>query len=120
MLKISELERKWDGVEKVNKLRLLKGVPHLGDDIVVLGKFTEAENPPRRQIISGRQDVAYFMGGDSGLGFGSVMWGQSKNFSESGEFPPLYQGSLSKIWGGENLTTQERNEWPEENFRMWN
>ena len=55
MLKISELERKRDGVEKVNKLRLLKGVPHMRDDIVALGKLKEAEKPPRRNLRVGRQ-----------------------------------------------------------------
>ena len=100
MLKLAELEGKWDSAEEVNKPRLLKGVPHMRDDIVALGKLTEAENPPRIQLREGRQDVAYLMGDAIGIGFGSVLWEQGKLVSESGEFPPLYQGRLSIFWEG--------------------
>ena len=46
------------------------------------------------------------MGYASGLGFGSVFWGQRKLVSESVEFTPLYQGISSSFWEGDNLTTR--------------
>ena len=39
----------------------------------------------------------------SGLGFGSVLWGQTRLESESGELCHLYQGRFSKLQEGENL-----------------
>ena len=49
--------------------------------------------------------MAYFMGDSSGIGFGSVLWGQAKLVSESGEFCPLYQRRFSNFWEEDNLTT---------------
>ena len=49
--------------------------------------------------------MAYLMKDVSGLVFGSVLWGQRKMVSESGEFTPLYQGKYSKFQVGDNLTT---------------
>ena len=42
LLKIAEMERKWDSVKEVNKLILLERVPRMGDDLVVPGKLIEA------------------------------------------------------------------------------
>ena len=72
---------------------LVKGVPQLGYNLVVLGRLTEEINILRRQIRSGRQAVDYLMGDASGFRFGSVMWGKRRLALESGEFYPLYQGS---------------------------
>ena len=38
----------------------------------------------------------------SGLGFGSVMWSQSRIVSEAGEFNSLYQGRSLNFREGEN------------------
>ena len=46
------------------------------------------------------------MGDASGLGFESVLWGQGKLVSESGEFTSLYQGISSNFREGDNLTTK--------------
>ena len=46
------------------------------------------------------------MGDASGLGFGSVLWGQGKLVSESGKFTPLYQGGYWNFIEGVNLTTR--------------
>ena len=54
MSKIAELEGKWDGVEEVNILRLVKEVPRLGYYLVVLRKLVEAGKPTRRQLRAGR------------------------------------------------------------------
>ena len=43
------------------------------------------------------------MGDASGLGFGSVFWGQGKIVSKSGELTTMYQGRLSKNLEGDNL-----------------
>ena len=53
----------------------------------------------------GRQSVAYLVGEDSGIGFGSVLWGEGKLVSVSGDFYPLYPVRLSNFRDGENLTT---------------
>ena len=42
----------------------------------------------------------------SGLGFGSVLWGQGKLVYESGGFNPLYQGISSNFLDEDNLTTR--------------
>ena len=105
-LKKQDLEGKWDGVGEIDMNILLKGVPQLGDHLVALRRLTEAMKTPRRQICAGRQAVAYLMGDDIGIGFGSVLWGQRILASESGEVCPLYQGRLSNFQEGDNLTTR--------------
>ena len=69
-----------------------------------LKRLTEGKVPPRRRMRSMRQAVSYLVGDASGLGFGSVMWYQSRLVSESGEFTPLYQGRYSNFREGEKLT----------------
>ena len=106
MLKIVELEGKWELVEEVNKLILLKRVPCMGYDIIALRKLTEVEKHPRRQLRAGIQAVTYLMVDSSGIGFGSVLWGQGGLVTGSGVFPPLYSVRLSTIWEGVNLNTR--------------
>ena len=53
-----------------------------------------------------RQSVDYLMGDAGGLGFGSVLWGQSRLVLESGEFCPLYHLIPSKFQDVNNLTTR--------------
>ena len=60
--------------------------------------------------------MTYLMDGASGIGFGSVMWGQGNLVTGSGHFSPLYQVMLSKIWEGVNFKTSldqsvARGEW---------
>ena len=90
---MEDLEGKWDRTEEIDKTILVKGVPRMGDNLVVLGRLTHLINPPRRQLRAGRQAVDYLMDDASVLGFGLVLWGQRRIDSESDEFSPLYQGS---------------------------
>ena len=73
----------------------MKVVPLLGNNLYALGMLTDALNPPKRQLNMGRHMVDYLMGDASGLGLSYVLWRQGRLSSESGEFCPLYQGSLS-------------------------
>ena len=52
---------------------MVMGVPRLKFDLLSLGRLTEDQTSPQRQLRAQRQDVAYLMGDDSGLGFGSVL-----------------------------------------------
>ena len=73
------------------------------------GGVTKDKVPPRRELIAQRQAVAYPMGYAIGIGFVSVLWGQGRMVSDSGEFTPLYQGSSSNFWEGNNLTSWIKN-----------
>ena len=75
--------------------KMVKGVPRLGNNLDLLGRFTEALNPPKRQLRAGIQLVAYLMVGANRLGFGSDLWGQGILSSDSGYFYTLYQVKLS-------------------------
>ena len=96
-LKMAEVEGKWEGIEEADKPILVMGVPCLKFYLLVMGRLTEDQEPPWRQLMTQRQAVAYLMGYASGLGFGSVLWVQGKLVSESGEFIPLYQGRSSNF-----------------------
>ena len=102
---MEEIEGKWDGVEESDKPKMVKGVNRLGKNLDALGRLKEALNSPKRQLRAGRQVATYLMGDASGFGFGSVMWGQGRISSESGDFYPLYQVRLSNFREGDNLTT---------------
>ena len=58
------------------------------------------ESTPRRCLRAMRQVVTYLIGDASELGFGLVMWSQSRLVSEAGEFNPLYQGRYSNFGAG--------------------
>ena len=60
------------------------GVPHLKVYLLALARLTEDQAPLRRQLRAQIQAVAYIMGDVSGLGFGTVLWGEGKFVSESG------------------------------------
>ena len=87
---MAEVEGKWERIEYADKPTLVMGVPPLEFDLIALGRLTEDQTPPQRQLRAQRQADAYIMGDASGLGFGLVLWGQGKLVSESGEFNPLY------------------------------
>ena len=46
------------------------------------------------------------MGDASEVDCGSVLWGQGRIISQSGESTPLYQGRSSNVWKGDNLTSR--------------
>ena len=96
-LKIPEVEGNCEEIEEADKIILVMGVLHLNFDLLAIGRLTEGRTPPWRQLWLQIQSVAYLMGEASGLGSGSVLLGQGKLVSESGEFTPLYQGISSKI-----------------------
>ena len=79
-------------------------VPRLKFYLLALGRITEYQSPPWRQLSLQRQAVAYLMVDASGLGFGLVLWSQEQLVSESGKFTPLYQGRSSNFLEGVNLT----------------
>ena len=89
---MAEVEGKWEMLEEAEKPTLVMGVTHLKFDLLALGKLTEDQAPPRRQLRDQRQYVSYIMGDASGLGIGLVLWGQGKQFFESGEFTPCIKG----------------------------
>ena len=103
---MAELEGKYYEVEESENPKLLKRVPQLRNDLYALGRLMEALKSPKRQIRAGRQVVVYLMGDTSGLGFGSILWGQGILSSKSREFYPLYQGRWSNSRVVENLTTR--------------
>ena len=92
---MADMEGKWYGLEESEKPKLVKGVPRLGNNLEALGRLTKVSKPTKGQIRTGIQAVFYLMGDTIGFGFGSILWGQGRLSSESGEFCPLCQGSLS-------------------------
>ena len=86
----------------MDKTILVMVFTQLKFDLLVLVRLTEYQAPPRRQLRAQRQAVDCLMGDASGLGFGSVLWGQGKLVSESGEFTPLYQGISSNFLKEDN------------------
>ena len=70
----------------------VKVVLSLKKDLDALKHLTEGVRPPRLQLRSMSQAVAYLMGEASILGFGSVMWSQRRLVSEAGYFTPMYHG----------------------------
>ena len=87
---MAEVEWKWEGIEESDKPILVMGVTRLKFYLLALGRLTEDQAQPRKKLRVQRQAVAYLIGYASGLGFGSVLLGQGKLVSESGEFTPLY------------------------------
>ena len=69
------------GVEEVNKPNMVIGVPCLRLYILALGRLKKKKLPPRRHLTVQRQALAYLMGDASGVGFGSVLWGQGRIIS---------------------------------------
>ena len=57
-------------------------------DLIALERLTEYQELLQIQLREQRQAVTYLMGYASGLGFGTVIWGQGKLVSESGGFTP--------------------------------
>ena len=68
--------------------------------------LTEGGARHRRHLRAIRKDLSYLIGDASGLGFGSVMWSQSRLVSGAGDFNPLYQGISLNFREGGNLTKQ--------------
>ena len=60
------------------------GFPHLKVYLLALVRLTEDQPPLRIKLRAQIQAVAYIMGDVSGLGFGTVLWGEGKLVSESG------------------------------------
>ena len=75
-LNMEKMEGKWEVIEDADKPIMVMGVPRLKFDLLALGRLTEYQAPPRRQLRVQRQSVAYLMGDTSGLGFGLVLWCQ--------------------------------------------
>ena len=60
------------------------GVPRIKSDLLSLGRLTEDQAPPWRQLRAHRQAITYLIGDAIGLVFGLVLCGQGKLVSESG------------------------------------
>ena len=60
-------------MEKGDKPLQEKGVTRIKKDIDELKHTTEGEIQPRQNLRAMRQEVAYHMGDDCGLGIGSVI-----------------------------------------------
>ena len=65
-------------IEEADKTTLLMVVKHLKFYLLTLGILNEDQTQPQRKLKAQRQSSAYIMGDASGLGFGSVLWGQGK------------------------------------------
>ena len=83
------LDGKWEGMEEVNKPKLLIGVPCLRGDILALGRLIKYQLTPQRQLRAQRQEVSYLMGDTRVIGLVSVLWGKGRRILESGWFTPL-------------------------------
>ena len=102
---MAEVGGKWEGIDEAKKLILVLGVLQLKKYLLALIIRNEYQDPLQIQLRWQIQAVDYLMGDASGLGFGSVLWGQVKMVSESLEFTSLYQGSSSNFLEGDTLTT---------------
>ena len=96
-LKMAGFEGKWERIEEVDKPTLVMVVPRLKYYLLAMGRLTEEQTLPWIQLRSQIQAFDYLVGDASVLGLWSVLWGQGKLVSESGEFTPLYQGRSSKF-----------------------
>ena len=75
---MAKIYGKWEGMGKIDKPNLVIGVPSLRGYLLELGRLTKDRLPPKRQLTMQRQVLVYLMGGASGFGFGSLLWGQGR------------------------------------------
>ena len=64
------------------------GYPRLRLYIIALGRLTNDKVTPRRHTLVQIQAPAYLMGDASGVGFGSMLWGQGIIILWSGGVTP--------------------------------
>ena len=69
---------KWEGIEEVIKPNIMIGVPCLRGYLLAPGRLKKGKVTPRIKLTVQRQALAYLMGNASGVGFGSVLWGQGR------------------------------------------
>ena len=81
-------------------------VPQLRKDLEELKRLIEVEVTPRQKMRVMIQAVAYLMLDSRGLGFGLVVWSQSRLLLEAREFTLLYQVRFLNFIEEENLTEQ--------------
>ena len=93
---MAKVEFKLEGVDEVEKPKLVMRVPQLKLDLLILGRLTEDQflPPPQRQLREQIQAVDYLMGYISVLGFVSVLWGQVKWFLNQGCLLPCIKVDL--------------------------
>ena len=72
---MAKVEVKLEGVDEVEKPKLVMRVPQLKLDLLTLGRLTEDKPTLRIQRMVQKQEMSYLMLDTSGLGFGLVIWG---------------------------------------------
>ena len=72
---MAKVEVKLEGVDEVEKPKLVMRVPQLKLDLLTLGRLTEDKPTLRIQLMVQKQDMSYLILDASGLGFGLVIWG---------------------------------------------
>ena len=70
---MAELERKWKGIEKADTTNVVTVITLLKQDLLTLGRLTEDQVSPWRQLRDNMYSVSYPMGDASGLGFRTVL-----------------------------------------------
>ena len=65
-------------VKEVNKPNIVIGSTRLRGYLLAPGRLKKVKVTPRRNLTVQRQALAYLMGNASGVGFGSMLWGQGR------------------------------------------
>ena len=65
-------------MEEVNKPNMVIGVPRLRGYLLALGSLNKEKVTQQRKLTVQRQILVYLMGDASGVGFGTVLWGQGR------------------------------------------
>ena len=73
---MAKLYEKWEGMEEVNKTNILIEVTRLIGYLLIPGMLKKENVTLQRYLTLQRQELYYLMGNASGVGFGSVLWGQ--------------------------------------------
>ena len=82
-MKVKKPDVKWEGVEELNKPKLVIGVLCLRVDLLEMGMLKKDKVPLQKQKQLQRQAAAYLMGYGRWLGFRSVSWGKGIIILES-------------------------------------
>ena len=75
---MDKLYGKWEGMEEVNKPNMVIVVPRLRGYLLALGSLKKEKVSLIKQLTVQRQVLVYCMGDASGVGFGTVLWGQGR------------------------------------------
>ena len=80
-LNMTKIYGKWEGIEEIIKPNIVIRSTRLRGYILAPGRLKKKKVTLRRKLTVQIRALAYLMVNDNGVGFGSVLWGQSRMIS---------------------------------------